>query len=134
MLVVLNATVGVVLILGFEHYRAPLHDWLLSEPEELGYRVKLVLFFAAATLCAPLVAFAAYLWSLGAKVLRAGEFPPPGYRVTRDTPVIAGPAAALRGRGLRALALCLGLASAFLCLLLWWLAGVLTGTGGLTGQ
>ena len=31
---------------------------------------------------------AAYLWSLGAKVLRAREFPPPGHRVIRDTPVI----------------------------------------------
>ena len=56
-------------------------------------------FLSAVVLSAPLVAFAVYLWSLGAKVLRARQFPPPGYRVIRDTPVIGGQAAVLRGRG-----------------------------------
>ena len=83
-LVVLGAVVGALLILGFERYRTPLRDWLLSEPGELGYRVRLVFFLSAAVLSAPLVAFAVYLWSLGAKVLRARQFPPPGYRVIRD--------------------------------------------------
>ena len=67
-----------------------------------------------------------YLWSLGAKVLRARQFPPPGYRVIRDTPVIGGQAAVLRGRGLKVLAVCLALASALLWLLLWRLAWVLS--------
>lgn len=124
LLVVLGAVVGALLILGFEHYRTSLRDWLLSDPGELGHRVKLVFLLTAALLSAPLVAFAAYLWSLGAKVVRAGEFPPPGYRVIRDTPVIAGPAAVSRGRGFKALALSLGVASALLWVLLWWFAGV----------
>ena len=89
-LVVLGAVVGALLILGFERYRTPLRDWLLSEPGELGYRVRLVFFLSAAVLSAPLVAFAVYLWSLGAKVLRARQFPPPGYRVIRDTPSSVG--------------------------------------------
>ena len=123
-LVVLGAVVGALLILGFERYRTPLRDWLLSEPGELGYRVRLVFFLSAAVLSAPLVAFAVYLWSLGAKVLRARQFPPPGYR---DTPVIGGQAAVLRGRGLKVLAVCLALASALLWLLLLWrLAWVLS--------
>jgi hypothetical protein len=123
-LVVFGALVGALLILGFERYRTPLHDWLLSDPRELGHRVKLVFLLAAALLSAPLAAFAAYLWSLGAKVIRAGEFPPPGYRVIRDTPVIAGRGAVLRGRSLKALALSLGVASVLLWMLLWWLARV----------
>jgi hypothetical protein len=124
LLVVLGTVVGALLILGFERYRTQLRDWLVSEPGELARRVKLVFSLTAALLSAPLVAFAAYLWSLGAKVVRAGVFPPPGYRVIRDTPVITGPAAESRGRALKALALYLGVASAVLWLLLWWLGRV----------
>jgi hypothetical protein len=125
-LVVFGTVVGALLILGLEHYRTPLRDWLLAEPGERARRVKLALSLPATLLSAPLVAFAAYLWSLGARVVRAGEFPPPGYRVIRDTSVIVGPAAVLRGRGLKAFAVCLGVASALLWLLLWWLGSVLS--------
>lgn len=122
---IVGATIGAVLIAGFEGYRTPLRDWLLSESGDPRLRVKLVFFLAAAVLTAPLLAFAAFLWSLGAKVSRAQVFPPPGYRVIRDTPVISGPAAVLRGRSLKGLALCLGTGSALLWLLLWRLVEVL---------
>ena len=125
--VILGALVGTVLIVGFERYRTPVHDWLLSKPEELAHRVKLVFLLSAVVLSAPLLAFAVYLWSLGANVLRARQFPPPGYRVMRDTPVIGGRAAVSRGRAFKLLALCLGIASVLLWLLLWRLAWVLSG-------
>jgi hypothetical protein len=131
LLVIVGVLVATLLIVGFERYRTLLHDWLLSEPGELGYRVRLVFFLSAAVLSAPLVAFAVYLWSLGAKVLRARQFPPPGYRVIRDTPVIGGQAAVLRGRGLKVLAVCLGVASVLLWLLLGRLAWVLSEGCGL---
>jgi hypothetical protein len=124
--IIFGALVGTVLIVGFERYRTPLRDWLFSEPEELAHRVKLVFLLSAVVLSAPLVGFAVYLWSLGAKVLCARQFPPPGYRVIRDTPVIGGKAAVSRGRGFKVLALCLGVASALLWLLLWRLAWVLS--------
>lgn len=124
--IVLSALVGTVLIVGFERYRTPLRDWLLAKPEELAHRVKLVFLLSVAVLSAPLLAFAFYLWSLGAKVLRARQFPPPGYRVVRDTPVMGGQAAVSRGRGFKVLALCFGIASALLWLLLWQLAWVLS--------
>jgi hypothetical protein len=124
---ILGALVGTVLIVGFERYRTPVHDWLLSKPEELAHRVKLVFLLSAVVLSAPLLAFAVYLWSLGANVLRARQFPPPGYRVMRDTPVIGGRAAVSRGRAFKLLALCLGIASVLLWLLLWRLAWVLSG-------
>jgi hypothetical protein len=91
-LVIVGVLAATLLIVGFKRYGTPLRNWLLAAPGELGYRVRLVFFLSAAVLSAPLVAFAVYLWSLGAKVLRARQFPPPGYRVIRDTPVIGGQA------------------------------------------
>ena len=126
LLVMLGALVGTLLIIGFERYRTPLRDWLLSEPGELVHRVKLVFLLSATVLTAPLVALAIYLWLLGARVLRARQFPPPAYRVIRDTPVIGGQAAVLRGRVFKVLGLCLALASSLLWLLLWQLAWVLS--------
>jgi hypothetical protein len=68
------------------------------------------------------IAFAVYLWLLGKRVLRAQQFPPPGFRVIRDTPVMDGPTAVVRGQVIQTLALCLGLAAALLWLFFWWLA------------
>lgn len=121
----LVALAGTLLFLGFERYRIPLRDWLLSEPGAIANRVKLVSFLTAVVLSAPVLAFSVYAWRLGARVLRAREFPPPGYRLVRDTPVIVGQAAIYRGRGLKALALCLGAVSALLWLLFWHITGVL---------
>jgi hypothetical protein len=123
--VVFGALAGALLLVGFERYRIPLRDWVLSEPEESAHRVKLVFLVSGALLSAPLAAFAIYLWSLGAEVLRVHQFPPPGYSVIRDTPVVGGQAAASRGRGLKILALCLGVVSAMLWLLLWRLVWIL---------
>jgi hypothetical protein len=125
LLLVLGAIAGTLLLVGFERYWIPLHDWLLSEPGKFRLRVNLVLLVSAVLLSVPLLAFTAYLWSFGAAVLRAKQFPPPGYRVIRDTPVIDGRAAISRGRGLKMLALCLGVVAAVLWLLLWRLAWVL---------
>jgi len=123
--VVVSAFAGVLLILGYERYRIPLRDWVLSDPGKFALRVKLVFLLSGAFLAAPLVAFAIYLWSFGASVLRSHQFPPPGYRVIRDTPIIAGQAATSRGRGLKMLALCLGVVAVLLWLLLWRLTWTL---------
>jgi hypothetical protein len=125
-LVILGALIGMLLIVGFERYGTLFRDWLLSDPRELSHRLRLGFFLAAALLSAPLIVFAVYLWSLGAKTLCAREFPPTGSRVIRDIPILGGHAAVLRGRVLKAVALCLGVASALLWLLLWRLAGVLS--------
>jgi hypothetical protein len=122
--IVLGVFAGVLLMLGFESYRIPLRDWLLSEPRKFVLRVNLVFLLSAALLSVPLVVFAAYLWLLGNKVLRAQQFPPPGYRVIRDTPIIDGKAAVSRGRSFKVVALCLALAAALLCLLIWRLASM----------
>ena len=120
--VIFGAAVGGLLIAGFDHFGEPFRAWLSSDPAETAGRARLAMYLSALVLSAPVIAFAVYLWLLGKKVLRAQQFPPPGFQVIRDTPVIGGPAAVTRGQVIQALALCLGLAAALLWLFFWWLA------------
>jgi hypothetical protein len=62
--VVLGALVGALLLLGFEFYRIPLREWVLSEPRKFGLRVKLVFLVLGVLLSAPLGAFAVYFCRL----------------------------------------------------------------------
>jgi len=126
-LLLVGTCVGALLIVGFERYHIPVRDWILAEPEASGQRAKLVLLLLAALLLAPLVVFAAYVWSLGERVLRAREYPPPGLRVIRDTRVMTGERAISRGRLLKMLALGCGIACVGLGLLLWRLASLFGG-------
>lgn len=119
LLLSVGACVGAVLIVAFERYRIPLSDWVLAGPGASAQRARLALLLLAALLLAPLLALAAYLWSLGARVVRAQEFPPPGLRVIRDTAVITGARAVSRGRLLKVLALSCAIACAVLGILLW---------------
>lgn len=120
----LGTCVGALLILCFERYHIELRDWILSEPEASAQRAKLVLLGVAALLLAPLLGFAAYVWSVGSRAVRSREFPPAGVRVIRDTTVIRGESAVSRGRLLEALALGCGIAAVALALLLWRLASL----------
>jgi hypothetical protein len=124
-LVVAGALVGSLLIAGLERYRAPLYDWILSDPQHRWQRLRLLFLLSTGVLSVPLLGFAAYLWMLGGRVVRAQRWPPPGQRVVRDTPVLHGRAAVWRGRTLRVLAACLGAAWALLWLLSWRLASML---------
>jgi hypothetical protein len=122
-LVIIFATAtGALLIAGFEHFRESFLEWLSSEPAETVRRAKLAVYVSAFILSAPVIAFATYLWLLGARVLRAQQFPPPGFRVIRDTPVVGGRGAMIRGHVIQILAVCLGMSAALLWLFFWWLA------------
>ena len=123
---VVAAVIGVLVILVLERYRIPLRDWALADPVRSTERVGWIILFFAALLLVPLLGFAAYLWSLGGRVVRAREFPPPGLRVIRDTRVITGKAAITRGRQLRLLAVGCVAASVALGVLLWRLASSFT--------
>jgi hypothetical protein len=127
LILVVGACVGALLIMAFERYRISLSDWVLADPKASMERARSVVLLLAVLLLAPLLALAAYLWSLGGRVVRAREFPPPGFRVIRDTLVITGDRAISRGRLLKVLAVSSGIASAVLGLLLWQLASVLSG-------
>ena len=121
-----TALVGGLLLITFQHYRPFLYDWVTgAPPEESEARIKAVFRTLAMLTSAPLVIFAAYLWQFGARIGRAQEFPPPGYRVMRDTPVVAGPAAVTRARLFKLLAAVLAAAAIALCLIIWRLGTLL---------
>ncbi|HXJ82626.1 MAG TPA: hypothetical protein VMS64_28555 [Candidatus Methylomirabilis sp.] len=121
----LGVLVGALLIGGFEWYRDSLRGWFTSRPAEMPRRLRLLFLLGGTLLSAPLVVWAVHLWSLGTKALRARQFPPPGYRVIRDTPVLGGRAALSRGRLLRGLSVGFGVTAVLLWLLVWQLARVL---------
>lgn len=122
LIVICAAAIGGLLISGFEQLREPFQEWLTSEPAKTASRAKLALFVAVLVLCAPLIALSVYLWLVGARVLRAEQFPPPGFRVIRDTPVIRGSSATTRGHVIQILAVCLGVSVAVLALFFIWFA------------
>ena len=62
--------------------------------------------------CVPVALLAVWMWLHGGRIARAGRYPAPGSKVIRDTPVLHGAAARLRGTALRLLAVVLGLLSA----------------------
>ena len=113
LVVIVGAIAGTLSITAFEHYGTFVEEWLLSAPDQLVQRAKLVFFSLGAALSLPLIGGAALFWSIGVKVLNAREFPPPGMRVIRDTPVSTGIAAIWRGRALKVFALCLAVAAAW---------------------
>ena len=121
-MIVFATATGALLIAGFEHFRELFHEWLSSEPAETARRAELAVYVSAFILSAPVIAFAVFLWLLGARVLRAQQFPPPGFRVIRDTPVVGGRGATVRGHVIQILAVCLGGSAALLWLFLVWLA------------
>jgi hypothetical protein len=110
----------------FERYRVPLRDWVLADPAASLQRARLIVVLLGILLVAPLLAFAGYLWSVGGRIIQASEFPPPGFRVIRDTAFITGERAVSRGRLLKVIALGCGVVSALMGFLLWRLESVLS--------
>jgi hypothetical protein len=120
------AALGGLLISGFEDFREPIREWLASDPAQTTRRAKLALAISILVLSVPVIAFAIYFWLLGRKVLVAQQFPPPGFRVVRDTPVVHGAAAVTRGHAIQVLAVCLGMGAGILCLFIWWFTGTIS--------
>jgi hypothetical protein len=120
--VAVTVLLGTLLVLGVDRYAESLREWILSDPEAAPRRLKTLFALFAVAASAPLLAFAAYVWNLGAQVIRSGQFPPPGQRVLRDTEVVDGRPAISRGRALKVFAMSL----AALCVLFWILLWRLT--------
>ena len=122
LVIVFGTAIGALLISSFDYFREPFREWLLSEPAETARRARLAICVAVFVLSAPVIVVAVYLWLFGAKVLRAQQFPPPGVRVIRDTPVVSGRGAVIRGHIFQILAVCLGVSFAVLWFFILWLA------------
>jgi len=121
MLLIVGVCGGAVALLLFRHYLPTLQQWLAGGPHDFSRRVRLIVFLMIALTSGPLLAFAAYLWWFGARVVRGAQFPPPGSRVIRETPVLRGRSAVARGRGFEVLAVVLSVAAVVLAYFLWWL-------------
>jgi hypothetical protein len=117
-------TVGALLVTALDRYQPALVHWIQSDPAMSAQRGRLVVLVLAGCLTAPLFGTALYLWLLGEKMVRTQEYPPPGFRVIRDTAVIRGEGAIARGRLFKVLALGCGLAAIAIGLLLWRLASL----------
>lgn len=129
LIVVIGALIGALLIGGIECYRDRLADWIGDAVIARHGRVRFLFLLVVGMLSAPLVVFAVRLWSLGNKVRRAQQCPPPGYRLIRDTRIIRGSAAVMRGRIFKILSAGLVVALGLLFFLAWRLARTLGGAG-----
>ena len=125
LVLIFAAALGGLLISGFDHIREPFREWLQSDPAETARRARLALSVSMLVLSVPAIAFAIYFWLLGRKVLLAQQFPPPAYRVIRDTPIVRGAVAVTRGHAIQILAVCVGVAVGILCLFIWWFTGTI---------
>lgn len=119
------AVVGVVVILAFLSGRPSLEAWVIQDPAQMGFRLRLVIGTLGFLIAVPLAGLAVYIWRFGSLVRRAKRFPPPGVAVIRDTPILWDRAAQKRGLLLQLLAAFLTVAIGVVLVLLWMLAGQL---------
>ena len=119
--------VGVLLIVMADSGRPAFEAWVDAD---LHTRFRLVAGALIVLMAGPAIAMSVYLWRLGTQVARSRQFPPPGRRVVRDTPIVAGDTAARAGRWLRILGAVLGASGVMLGLLLWRFLSGLAAVGG----
>lgn len=93
-----------------------LQDWLRglggTDPVATRRALEDAMIWGSWAACLPVAVLATWLWLQGLRITRAGRYPAPGVKVIRDTPVLHGDAARLRGLVLRVLAVFLGLLAA----------------------
>lgn len=118
-IIFVGVIVGAFFIFGFQRHKSELIDWLLSDPEQLAYRIRLFCLMIAVAGSVPLFAYSAYLWSYGYKVVRSQRFPLTNQGVVRDTPILEGQSAIYRGRIIKVLAASLAVFGVILFVALW---------------
>jgi hypothetical protein len=82
-----------------------------ADPVETRHALEDAMLWGSWAACLPVALLAVWMWLHGGRVVRAGRYPVPGSKVIRDTPVLHGDAARLRGTALRVLAVFLALLS-----------------------
>lgn len=114
------AVIGAAGVLLFERYRAKL-ERLIEDHADVLLAHPAVAAAALVVLTLPLYAATIALWRLGAAVVTAQRFPPPGQPVVRNTVVLRGWKAVYRGRVIQVLASVLLLAGLSLPLVVWYI-------------
>lgn len=123
---VLFVTLGLGLagISALTAYEPQIQRWLESNAVWLA-RNAWIVFLAALVAVLPVLAVAAYLYLFGSKIARAARFPPPGQAVVRDTRIVTGGRAVIRGRIVQVLSVCLMLCGLAIPIVLWHLFAML---------
>ena len=93
------------LLLLLDQLEPQLQQWS-EDPARIADQLPAILLFLY-ILFLPMMAFCAWLWLFGRRIITGQRFPPRGSLVIRDTPVIEGASAVRRGRVLQLLALVL---------------------------
>ena len=96
------AVAGAVIIGAMRVFREPLLEWVIANPSQTAARVTMVIAIIGAVFVVPLLAFAAYAWSVAAKMDEA------------------------RGRGLKVLSALLVVGAVALAAVLWRLDVLMT--------
>jgi len=126
MLVVMGTLVGGAAIVAFERHRPLLEQWLRGDPARGPERFATVTVVLLVVTTVPLFVLAAHLWGRGARVRRSQRFPLTDEQLIRDTPVVHGRAAAVRGHVLQGFAIGLVVIASVLAMALWRLATAVT--------
>ena len=100
-----------------------MEEWLLENP---ATRVPLILATLGVLIVLPLIAFAAYMWRMAARVTVERTFPPSGYKVIGKRSPITGDAAISYARFARMLAVFMFVMALLFAFQLWRLAVLLT--------
>ena len=127
LMIAITLVIGIVLLALAGIYQPKLEAWLLDDSALMQQKVNLIL-FVFVVLLAPLMFAAVYFWRFGSAVTRAGRFPPPNYAVVRDTPVIEGQKAIMRGRFIKIFSIVLGIGLVGIPIMFWQVSRVIFGT------
>jgi len=119
-IIIAGTFTGIGFVLALENQREALFNWFFSDPAQLVYRLRFLFISVVVFGALPLIAFAAYFWLLGNRVIQDRRFPLEGQKLVRDTPILEGPAARKRGRIFKGLALLFGIIAVTFCFAFWW--------------
>lgn len=111
-----GTVLGVALITTAGELRSDLEDWVKEDPK---VRLRMVMAALMLLTMGPVLGLAVYFWRLGERIVRAERYPPPGFRVVRDTTVVIGQAAGRRGRLMQVFAAVTAVAGLLVAFFLW---------------
>ena len=124
-LVLLTTIAAAILVVPTTSRLNALRDWLTEDPSQTQVRFRYVAAALSVGLAVPIVWFSIYSWRLAGRIRRAGQFPPPGLRVLRDTVIVRGARAHRRAAFLQLLSVLLILSTVGFIAALWWLVQIL---------
>jgi hypothetical protein len=127
MVVAIGALAGALLIATMQSQLGALQKVAAENPAVIQENFGIITWALIAAVVLPVWAFNIYLWRLGSRIVVTGQFPPPGMKVLRDTPVLRDAAARKCGRLLQVVAAVTSAAALGIAIALWRLAALVRG-------